>query len=512
MPPKVTLEAVRGALAGQRFAFDERTTCIIGRAKDCNLRVPRDDEHRRISRHHCLLDINPPDIRVRDFGSLNGTYVNGKKIGQRAKGQSAEEASGLAFPEHDLKDGDEIKLGPTVFRVSIHVPVCCSNCGMEIPEAEQRASGEGTVQCLCKTCRGRVSTADRPAAVRRTVIEAVRVCTRCGRDVGNEAGTNRQGEYICTACRSDPLALVRQLVQQAGAGDRDLVAIEGYEVVRELGRGGMGAVYLAKHLRSRKHVALKVMLPQVAASEAAVTQFRREIDNTKALRHPNVVRLHDFGSSQGTFFFTLEFCDGGSVTKMMEARGGRLSVDEAGPIILQVLDGLHYAHHAPIPHVRLNDGSTQPGRGLVHRDLKPQNMFLRRSREGRIAKVGDYGLAKAFDAAGLSGQTCTGTVAGTPYFMPRQQVRNFRYAKPEVDVWAAAASFYYMVTGCAPRDFMQGKDPWQTVLQTDPAPIRQRDPAIPKRLAAVIDEALVDNPEIRFKSAAALKHALEGAL
>ena len=144
--------------------------------------------------------------------------------------------------------------------------------------------------------------------------------------------------------------------------------------------------------------------------------------------------------------------------------------------------------------------------------MKPQNLFLSRSGSGDVAKVGDYGLAKAFDLAGLSGQTATGAIGGTPVFMPRQQLINFKYAKPDVDVWAAAASFYFMLTGQAPRDFPEGKDPWQVVRQTAAIPIRQRDPGVPKKLAEVIDLALIDRPAIHFRTAAEFKQALESAL
>jgi serine/threonine protein kinase len=123
-----------------------------------------------------------------------------------------------------------------------------------------------------------------------------------------------------------------------------------------------------------------------------------------------------------------------------------------------------------------------------------------------IAKVGDYGLAKAFDLAGLSGQTLTGTQAGTPAFMPRQQLLDFKYARPEVDVWAAAACLYNMLTGSFPRDFTG--DPFLAILQNNPVPIRQRDVNIPQALAEVIDLALVEKPEIYFKTAAEFKQAL----
>jgi len=195
----------------------------------------------------------------------------------------------------------------------------------------------------------------------------------------------------------------------------------------------------------------------------------------------------------------------------MARHGGRLSVEEAGPIILQTLDGLEYAHNVSVK-VTLRDGSVKDAVGLVHRDLSPQNIFVSGSGPSRVAKVADFGLAKAFDTAGLSGHTRTGVAAGKPWFMPRQQVVNFKYAKPDVDVWAAAACLYNMLTGQFPRNFKRGRDVWHTVLATDPVPIRRRDRSIPKRLAEVIDHALIDKPEIPIKTAAELKRALEAVL
>src|SRR5438105_3424278 len=109
MPAKITLTITKGKLQGAEFVFDDRATCLIGRAKDCHPRVPNDKNHWNISRHHCLLDINPPDIRIRDFGSLNGTYINGFKIGARPKNYTAEQGKQLEYPEHELEEGDEIR-------------------------------------------------------------------------------------------------------------------------------------------------------------------------------------------------------------------------------------------------------------------------------------------------------------------------------------------------------------------------------------------------------------------
>ncbi len=451
MPAKVILTVIAGNLQGRKFEFDTRTTCIIGRAKDCYPQLPNDQAHLTISRYHCLLDINPPHIRVRDFGSRNGTFVNGRLIGQRYSHQTPSQGAQLNFPEYDLQEGDQITIGKTSFKVNI--------------EPEQQ------------------------------VLQV---------PVYQQEVTPKKPNF---------LQIIKDLLQKAIAGEEQLLSISGYKIIRQLGEGGFGAVYLALNEKNGEWVALKVMLPKIAANQRAIEKFLREMENTKALNHPHVVQLRDYGYYQGTFFFTLDYCEGGNVLDLMLKKGGRLSIDEALPIILQTLDGLHYAHQADIPYVRREDGQIGRGKGLVHRDIKPNNIFLTQVRGARIAKVGDYGLAKAFDQAGLSGHTLSGEeVGGTVLFMPRQQVIDFKYAKPEVDVWAAAACLYAMLTGTVPRDFNnkeKNKEPLLVVLQTDAIPIRQRDPAIPKPLAEVIDLALVDQPEIHFKTAMEFKQALE---
>ena len=173
MPARITLEVANGPLAGQQFVYEDRTTCIMGRAADCDPRLlskpeePNAPENRKISRHHCLLDINPPDVRIRDFGSLNGTYVNGQKIGQRQK----HEQPGGKFPEHDLKDGDEFRLGNLKFRVSIDLPVVCSQCGAEIPEDEPNAAGGRAMAGRCQNCQKQTRQILIPAASPPAVAE-----------------------------------------------------------------------------------------------------------------------------------------------------------------------------------------------------------------------------------------------------------------------------------------------------------------------------------------------------
>lgn len=123
MDSTITLIVTRGPLAGQKFTFAESTTCMIGRSRDCTVALPLELEHLDVSRHHCVLDIAPPNLCVRDLGSLNGTYVNGKKIGQRGSPQMPASENTLPYPAVALSDGDEIQLGEhTAFRVCVFPP------------------------------------------------------------------------------------------------------------------------------------------------------------------------------------------------------------------------------------------------------------------------------------------------------------------------------------------------------------------------------------------------------
>jgi eukaryotic-like serine/threonine-protein kinase len=162
-------------------------------------------------------------------------------------------------------------------------------------------------------------------------------------------------------------------------------------------------------------------------------------------------------------------------------------------IAVDALEGLAAAHEA----------------GFVHRDLKPDNVLLG---EDGAARLADFGLAKSFQQAGLSGMTATGAVAGTLQFMAREQLTSYRQARPTTDVWSMAATVYYLLTGQYPRDFGEGRDPLAVILRGGVVPLRQRDPSLPPDLAAVIDRALDDEPARRFPTAREFAVALRGAL
>jgi serine/threonine protein kinase len=266
-----------------------------------------------------------------------------------------------------------------------------------------------------------------------------------------------------------------------------------YVMQRLLGRGGMGAVHLARHRDNGREVALKLMLPRMVVDEGAQEIFVREIEVTRALRHPNVVALLDFGRHEGRFYFALEYCPGGSVEALRRRHGGRVPLGTALRVAVDALEGLAAAHDA----------------GFVHRDIKPENVLLGGDGAARLA---DFGLAKSFQRAGLSGLTATGTVAGTVEFMPREQLTSYREVRPTTDVWSLAATLYFLLSGRYPRDFDEDADPLAVVLRGGVVPLLQRDASLPPDLAAVIDRALHDEPARRFPTAREFLTALRGVL
>ncbi len=512
MPAKVILTITHGPLPGQSFTFEEHTTRLLGRGADCDPRLPNDEDHRSISRHHCLLEINPPAVRVRDFGSRNGTFVNGTKIGSRRPDQRPEDVDHSTLCEVDLQDGDTLTLDHIVFVVQVISPRCCDDCGSELGEEEIHVLTQmpsGTVWCAA--CRKRREQETLPAS------PMSRNCLTCGKEFPRVANTQHTSVVLCAACRADPQRLAEHLLTLAAQASYDQAALRsllGYTLLRELGRGGMGAVYLARNESTGEEVALKVMLPKVATTQQSIAAFQRETEVTRALHHPHAVELYEQGYDEaaGIFFFTLEYCPDGSLRDWLKQYGTPFPIEIACGFIRQALDGLHYAHTLPL-HVRQANGTIRLVTGLVHRDISPANLlFTGDPLSTPVVKVSDFGIAKAFELAGLSGMTRTGDVRGKAFYMPRQSVIDFKYARPAVDVWAMAATLYELLTGTVPRDFPQGCEPFLVVLNHDVVPIRQRNSTIPKPLAEVIDHALRDQPEIGFRTALEFKQALEEVL
>jgi len=245
MHGKITLEVINGPIRGMVFAFEEHDVLIFGRDPDCHARLS--DNDLTASRHHFVLEVNPPYARLRDLGSLNGTYVNENKYGGRLQWESPHAAALRQYPEVDLRDGDRIRVGETIFVVRLEAQSFCQRCGTLIPEAFQSVCRKESAGFICPQCLSAPQTL--PAA-RRTDTDSR--CKQCGKDVADELAGRAAGDYICQSCRlalqSNPiLAVADALIAKYKKGSVSELAkneIPGYEVLSIIGYGGMGAVYL----------------------------------------------------------------------------------------------------------------------------------------------------------------------------------------------------------------------------------------------------------------------------
>lgn len=270
------------------------------------------------------------------------------------------------------------------------------------------------------------------------------------------------------------------------------VNVPGYTVERELGRGGMGVVYLAREEASGNQVALKVIHPGARPTAHATARFLREAEILRQLQHPHIVPFRALGSTGDQVWFAMDFLEGSDVGELLREQGPFVP-GRAIRLICQVLEALAYAHQ----------------RGFVHRDLKPANLLVTAGPDGEQVRVLDFGLARAYQTSQLSGLTLTGSCGGTPAFIPPEQVLDFRSARPAADQYSAAATLYCLLTDCYLYDGVRSAADFLTrVLQEEPVPLRRRRPELSADLEAVVRRALARKPEDRYLDVADFRRAL----
>jgi serine/threonine-protein kinase len=264
-----------------------------------------------------------------------------------------------------------------------------------------------------------------------------------------------------------------------------------YRVERELGKGGMGAVFLASHVRLPKRVAIKVLHAHVQSADA-YTRFKHEAEISSSLGHPNIVEVHDFNrTDEGDPYIVMELLDGQDLAAML-ATAGALPVARALELTRPVASALAAAH----------------ARGVIHRDLKPQNVFLSRKAGSEIVKVLDFGISKITGNSDV--HTKTTSLMGTPAYMSPEQARG-RSASVDArsDQFALGAIVYEMLAGR--RAFVQPDDDvWaivQRVVNEDPAPIA----GLAKPIERVVMKALSKAPDDRYATLDEFVRALERA-
>jgi eukaryotic-like serine/threonine-protein kinase len=261
-----------------------------------------------------------------------------------------------------------------------------------------------------------------------------------------------------------------------------------FEVLSQLGAGGMGTVYRARDRELDEVVALKVLNPEVARSEAWIARFRREVKLARRVTHPNVARTYELGEHEGIRFLTMELVSGESLAGLL-ARHGRLDLSRALPILTCACDALAAAHAA----------------GVVHRDIKPDNVLV--ARDGRIV-VTDFGIAASADEPGAA--TRSGLIVGTPGYMAPEQVEGGEVG-PAADLYALGVLAFELVTGQLPFEGSTAMALATARLLREPPDPCAIAPSLSRAAGQVILRALSRRPEGRFASALELKAALVAA-
>ncbi|HEX8370980.1 MAG TPA: FHA domain-containing serine/threonine-protein kinase [Pyrinomonadaceae bacterium] len=283
---RVTLRVVSGPHTGRAFTFDQHDTFLIGRTETAHFCLPED---RYFSRHHCLLEIAPPQCFLRDLGSTNGTYVNGMRL------ETAH-----------LKSGDRIQGGETIIEVEVTSDVAPFSSDPNTYNSVVPSTV--TIQCL-----------------------------NCGLLAKTEASRpDAKLSYVCDDCRPK----LKNNPQP----------IPGYQMIRILGQGGMGSVMLATKASDGRAVAIKTLLPEVAVSEQSLKRFMREIEVAASLQHPHIVSYLEHGTHNGIVYLVTEFVGGMDASKLAKQRGGRLDYREVVKIVEQTLAALDFAHSLGFVH------------------------------------------------------------------------------------------------------------------------------------------------------------------
>jgi serine/threonine protein kinase len=388
-----------------------------------------------------------------------------KRTRKQASSPRPGSGGGDALPARDDgRPGDETPIDPHSGEVDVEAPTDI------IPTMEyQRTLLAGPGSALM---------ARQPSPPPGSLIPVKKVCPQCGSEFETEARfCPRDGASLRPLGGSDPF--IGQTI-----GDR-------YHILSLVGEGGMGRVYLAEHVRMNRQCAVKLMRQNLVNDTEAAARFSREASNAARIIHPNVAAVFDYGETpERVIYLVMEFVDGEPLGQIL-VREGKMTPARTCSIMVQVADALSAAHEL----------------GIVHRDLKPDNIIVGQRAGREVAKVVDFGIAKAIEEGAGTGLTDTGMVIGTPEFMsPEQLVGDPVDARS--DLYSLGCIGYLMLTGSPAADAPTRDAMLKRRLREQPPGPRELNMEVPPQFDAIISRLLAPSPGKRYQTATELRHDL----
>ncbi len=310
-------------------------------------------------------------------------------------------------------------------------------------------------------------------------VAVLKVCPQCGNEY----------ETAARFCPLDGTAL-RPKGSDSLVGR---VLADRYHILKRIGEGGMGRVYLGEHVKMNRQCAIKVMSPALVNDHDSAARFAREASSAARIIHPNVAAVFDYGESDGLVYLVMEYVEGEPLSRIL-AREAPLAVERTLELGRQIAEGLGAAHEL----------------GIVHRDLKPDNILVARTRAGReVAKVVDFGIAKAMQETAGESLTRTGLVIGTPEFMSPEQLLGDPI-DARSDLYALGCILHLMLTASPPFAAPTREQMIKRRLTEDAPHIQAVDPGLSDSLDRVVQRLLARSPVDRYGSAAEVRDALSG--
>ncbi len=456
------MEVISGPHLGQKWAFDRAVRVVLGRQAPAHLRLIKESA---MSASHCELVITPPLVTINDLSSTNGTLVNGVPVAHA-----------------DLSDGDEFGVGETRIRISIP---------SSPPPASIHPSPAGHDQTIVLPAHPTVGkphptlTPGTPDPRTSEVMPAPPPVAGGIAQGSTEATIELSPKQAAELASQDAAFSVDPDTSGGTNSENGIPDFCGpYKIEQQIGEGGMAIVYRARHRKTGQLVAVKLIRTASASSRKLLQLFVREASVLLRLKHPRIVRSIEFGFQDHQPFLVLEWLPVIDLLLLIDP----LPLDQKLRLscwtVSRILQALQYAH----------------SEGFVHRDVKPSNILAYRQRHRLQVKLGDFGLAKCFDDAGLTAMTDDYSLRGTLAYMSPEQMQDSRSVGPKSDIFSAGACLYRLLTGKHPKLTGRGVELETHVLE---------GVALPGSLVTLLSNSMDIDPARRPENAAVFERGLQ---